>query len=166
MKQLEEYRRPWWANTHVAWLGIIFIAFCVAAAVYGIATVTSDGNAPIEYKTSKITYGLDSRYTSEGGLKKIYWRVQQDAVPRWKRFANVWHKIRYTYHYDRYGRDDAYMQDMYSIKEFVQIKDNYQTVDQIREYKAEQKRLYKKYNMKEIEKTKRRNSKKMWKEIQ
>ena len=173
-KGLKEHRK-WWDFPVPAWVGIVFVTFCIAMAIVAMVTVTSDDDAPIEYRVSHQT----SEEDEYGGKKEIYWRVKSTEIPRWKRFANRWRKLKKAHIFwesgGGYTRSDkrtltlshqnAEWADKYNVIEFGVISGKYQTVGGIKAYKKKQKEIMKTGTRRAIERKKKREDKERIKNI-
>lgn len=151
-----------------AWAGSAFILLCILMTAVACITVTSDGDDRVQYKTSTCpsceAIGADSR--------DVYWRVLPEDLPRWKRFANRWHRVYRTESFKTYKypswpswKDlvlDAEKYHNYSLDEFKQLRQTCQTVDQIREYLRRQDEEYMKNNREMREKREKEEKNKMW----
>ena len=165
------------------WPERLFIALCTLLCLVAAVTVTSHPDDPIEFKLSEKTYS-EYENPSDGGRKKIYWRVKSTEVPRWKRFANRWKKVRscrffwesdsgLTKDYDpkchpRWYHQNAEMSTEHTIDQFKQIQDGCRTVGEMKKYLKHEKAKYRTGTRKYIEKKKKRNEKEriknMWDE--
>ena len=166
------------------WAGNVFILLCVILSLVAVATVRSP-EAPIEFKVSERTY---SEYVnpSDGGRKVIYWRVKSTEVPRWKRFANRWKKVRscrffwesgsgYTRDYDpkyhpRWYHQNAEMSTEHTVYQYRQIQDSCHTVGEMKKYLKHEKAKYRTGTRRYIEKKKKQEEKEriknIWEEAQ
>lgn len=161
----------------VKWLGTAFIIFCIAAAAFAVYTLNADGDAPIEYDVSSRTVDKDN----SGGKKEIYWRVKSTEVPRWKKFANRWKKVRscrffwesdggFTRDYDpkrhpRWYHQNAEMSTEHTVDQFKQIQNNCRTVSEMKKYLKHEKAKYRTGTRRYIEKKKEREEKERIKNI-
>ena len=179
MKEIREHKT--WKSPK--WLGSAFILLCTILSLAAAFTVRSHPDDPIEFKLSEKTY---SEYVnpSDGGRKKIYWRVRSTEVPRWKRFANGWKKVRscrffwesdsgYTRDYDpkhhpRWYHQNAEMSTEHTLDQFKQIQDSCRTVGEMKKYLKHEKAKYRTGTRKYIEKKEKQNEKEriknMWEE--
>lgn len=163
MKQIKEHRR-WWDIKTPVWMSIAFIIFCIAMAIIAGITVTSNPESPIEYKTSHLKYDPNWEDPDEG-TKKVYWRVEQSTVPQWKRLTNRWHKLKHT------GKEHSWsyfvtMLDEFTAQQFQEVKENCLTVGDIREYKKQQKEIYSTDGKAGVRKSRVKQAKDMWNDIE
>ena len=159
------------------WPERLFIVLCTLLCLAAAVTVTSHPDDPIEFRVSN--YTLDEDW--DGGRKTVYWRVKPDALPRWKRFANTWKKVRSCHsfyesysgltRYEEYspGRyKNAEISAEHTVKQFIQVRDRCHTVSDIKDYTKEQRHKYRTGTREAIEKRQKRNEKEkiknMWDE--
>ena len=159
------------------WPERLFITFCTLLCLVAAVTVTSHPDDPIEFRVSNHTVDEDW----DGGRKTVYWRVKPDAVPRWKRFANRWKKVKschifwesdsgYTkYDYPwRWLHQNAEMTSEHTVEEFLLIKRRCHTVGDIKEYSRDQRQKCRTGSRRYIERKKERDKKEkvknMWDE--
>ena len=165
------------------WAGSAFILLCVILSLVAAATVRSHPEDPVEFKISERTY---SEYVnpSDGGRKVIYWRVRSTEVPRWKRFANRWKKVRscrffweseggYTRDYDpkyhpRWYHQNAEMSTEHTVDQYKQIQNDCRTVGEMKKYLKHEKAKYRtgtrRYIEKKKEKAEKERIKNIWEE--
>lgn len=167
------------------WPERLFIALCTLLCLVAAVTVTSHPDDPIEFRVSNRTVDGDpdrdpGSYTA-GGRKTVYWRVKPDAIPRWKRFANKWRKVRschifwesdsgYTKydHPHRWLHQNSEMTSKHTVEEFLRIEQRCHTVGDIKEYSRDQRQKCRTGSRRYIERKRERDKKEkvknMWDE--